>query len=245
MKIVIKIILLVGVLGYLIFCISMLSRDEEKRICIGTEIIIKDYTDPNFVDITFIKELLNMVQKPIKGRPLKEIDIKNIERVIQASPYIDSTICYYTPENLMCIQVFPRKPIIHVISNSDEGYYMDINGNDMPTDRFHLDLCLATGDINNKYAKEHLIQIAAYINTHTPWNTEIQQVHVKSPKHIELIPLTGEHIIVIGEPTNIKEKLDKLSVFYEEGLDKAGWNKYSIIDLNYSDQIVCTKKNKK
>lgn len=245
MKIVIKIVLLVGVIGYLIFGICSLSRDEEKRICSGVEILINDSIYPNFVDVQFIEELLTLTKKPVKDIPLKQIDIKYIEHFIQTNPYIDSAICYYTPENIMCISVFPHKPILHVVSDSGENYYMDKNGNEMPSDRFHLDLCLATGKINKEYAREHLTEMASYINTHTPWNTEIQQLHVKTPKHIEMIPFTGEHVIVLGEPTNIEQKMNKLSIFYKEGLNKAGWNKYSIINLNYDNQIVCTKRNKK
>jgi cell division protein FtsQ len=244
MKIVIKIILLIGVLGYLIFGIARLSGDEDKRICSGVEIIIKDSIKPNFIDKSFVKELVLQTQTQIEGTAIKDINIKFIEEFIQESPYIDSTICYYTPDNLMCIAVFPRQPVLHVMSDAGENYYMDINGNQMPTDRFHLDLCLATGDITREYAHEKLVGIAEYINTHKPWNTEIQQIYVKNPKHLEFIPLTGEHVIVIGEPTDIEEKLNRLRIFYEEGLNKAGWNKYSIIDLNYADQVVCTKKKK-
>lgn len=131
------------------------------------------------------------------------------------------------------------------MSDNGEKYYMDINGNDMPTDIFLQDLCLATGDISKEYAKEHLVQIAVYVNTHAPWNKEIQQIHVRSPKHIEISLSTGSHTVVLGEPTDIQGKLNRLQNFYEEGLNKVGWNKYSIIDLNYADQIVCTKKQKK
>lgn len=243
MKIAIKIILLVGVLAYLVFGIARLSRDEDKRICAGTEIIIKDSTSTNFVDARFVEGLIAETEKPVKDTPIRQIDIKYIEQYIQASPYIDSAICYYTPENIMCIRVFPRKPVLHVMPDNGENYYMDMDGNDMPTDLFHLDLCLATGNITKEYASEHLVQIASYVNTHSPWNTEIQQIHVKNDKHIELIPLTGDHVIVIGEPMDIEDKLNRLTIFYKEGLDKAGWNKYSIIDLNYADQVVCTKKN--
>lgn len=242
MKIAIKIILLVGVLAYLVFGIVNLSRDEDQRICIGTEIIIKDSTNCRFVDENFVEGLIVKTKKSIKNTPIRQIDIKYIEQFVQASPYIDSALCYYTPNDIMCICVTPRKPVLHVIPDTGDSYYMDMSGNDMPTDLFLLDLCLATGNISKEFAKEHLVQIASYVNTHSPWNTEIQQIYVKTPKHIELIPLTGEHVIVIGEPTNIENKLNRLSIFYKEGLDKAGWNKYSIIDLNYANQVVCTKK---
>ena len=60
--------------------------------------------------------------------------------------------------------------------------------------------------------------------------------------NVELIPLVGEHIIYLGSPTNIQNKLDRMKKFYTEGLNKAGWNKYSMVNLEYDNQIICKKK---
>lgn len=245
MKIVIKIILLTGVLAYFVFAISSLSRDEDQRICSGVEILLKDSTNNDYVNTRFIKDLLEQAKTPIKGVALKNINIKNIEDHLKKSPYIDSVICYYTPDNLMCIRISTRMPVIHVMPENGESYYMDINGNTMPTNVFLLDVCLATGNISKKYAKEKLLDLATFINNQTPWDKEIQQIHVRNEKHIELITLTGDHTIILGEPIDIADKMERLSVFYKEGLDKAGWNKYRTINLNYADQVVCTKRNKK
>lgn len=244
MKILIKIILLTGIIGYLVFAFAKLSHDEDQRECIGTEIILED-SIANFVNRQFVEQLIVQSKCPIQGRNIKDIDIRTIEASIQNNPYIDSVACHYTSTNLLCIRVLPRRPVLHVISDNGEKYYMDINGNDMPTDVFLQDLCLATGNISKDYAKEHLVQIADYVNTHAPWNKEIQQISVRTPKHIEIILSTGSHTVVLGEPTDIQGKLNRLQNFYEEGLNKVGWNKYSIIDLNYANQIVCTKKQKK
>lgn len=245
MKIVIKIILLTGVLAYFVFAISSLSRDEDQRICSGVEILLKDSTNNDYVNTRFIKDLLEQAKTPIKGVALKNINIKNIEDHLKKSPYIDSVICYYTPDNLMCIRISTRMPVIHVMPENGESYYMDINGNTMPTNVFLLDVCLATGNISKKYAKEKLLDLATFINNQAPWDKEIQQIHVRNEKHIELITLTGDHTIIFGEPIDIADKMERLSVFYKEGLDKAGWNKYRTINLNYADQVVCTKRNKK
>lgn len=244
MKILIKIILLTGILGYLVFAFANLSHDEDQRECIGTEIILED-SIANFVNRQFVEQLIVQSKCPIQGRNIKDIDIRTIEASIQNNPYIDSVACHYTSTNLLCIRVLPRRPVLHVISDNGEKYYMDINGNDMPTDVFLQDLCLATGNISKDYAKEHLVQIADYVNTHAPWNKEIQQISVRTPKRIEIILSTGSHTVVLGEPTDIQGKLNRLQNFYEEGLNKVGWNKYSIIDLNYANQIVCTKKQKR
>ena len=39
----------------------------------------------------------------------------------------------------------------------------------------------------------------------------------------------------------MEEKFNKLEIFYSEGLNYVGWNKYSIIKLDYNGQVVCEK----
>lgn len=243
MKIAFKIILLVGVVGYLVFAITTMSRNDGKRICQGTKICIEDTTADNFADSGFVASLLSASRVQIKGLPIRDIDINGIDSIIKGCPYVDSVVCYYTPEDIMCIKVIPRKPILHVMADNGECYYMDSQGNTMPSDRFPLDLCLVTGNVTKQFAKEHLLDVARFISTHDPWDKDIQQIHVKSPKHVELIPSVEGQTIVIGEPIGIEDKMKRLSAFYDECLNKAGWNKYSIINLNYADQVVCTKKH--
>lgn len=245
MKIAIKIAMLLGVVGYLIFAITKMSRNDNQRICQGTRICLEDSMNHDFVDSQFVAGLLSSGNTQIQGQLIRDIDIKGVEESLQDCPYIDSVICYYTPEDLMCIMVTPCRPILHVMADNGEDFYMDGKGNDMPTGHFALDLCLATGNITRQFAKEHLLDIADFINTHAPWNKDIQQIHVRSPKHIELIPSVKGQTIILGEPVDIENKMKRLAAFYDECLSKAGWNKYSIINLNYADQVVCTKKYRK
>ena len=41
-----------------------------------------------------------------------------------------------------------------------------------------------------------------------------------------------------------RKKMDRLKKFYKYGLSQAGWNKYSYIDLEFDNQIICKKKKK-
>ena len=40
----------------------------------------------------------------------------------------------------------------------------------------------------------------------------------------------------------IKKKLDRTEKFYRYGLSKVGWNKYSYIDVEFDNQIICKRK---
>lgn len=76
------------------------------------------------------------------------------------------------------------------------------------------------------------------------WNNQIEQIHVTPTQELELVPRVGDHIVFLGKPKEIKDKLEKLKAFYVKALNKVGWNKYSRINLEFSNQIICTKKEK-
>ena len=41
------------------------------------------------------------------------------------------------------------------------------------------------------------------------------------------------------------KKLERLRKFYRYGLAQTGWNKYSRISVEFDNQIICKKTNKK
>jgi cell division protein FtsQ len=58
---------------------------------------------------------------------------------------------------------------------------------------------------------------------------------------VELTPTVGNHQIILGKIADYRENLNKLQLFYEKGLAEVGWNRYSVINLKYKNQVVCTK----
>ena len=70
------------------------------------------------------------------------------------------------------------------------------------------------------------------------------------------MPRVGDQIIYIGQlpETNrpdkrkqlvteyINRKMDRLEKFYKYGLSQAGWNKYSYINVEFDNQIICKKR---
>ena len=59
---------------------------------------------------------------------------------------------------------------------------------------------------------------------------------------IDLIPRVGNQIIHLGTTENYEGKLRNLEAFYDKVLPEVGWNKYSVINLEFKDQIVCKKR---
>lgn len=245
MKTAIKLILLVGIAGYLVFAVSQFAQQTEEIVCEGVSIEISDSLQNVFITENDIQKILTKHKFSPKGLKLSDINIKQIEEVLQNNPYINEVQCFFTGQGLLRIKVVPQQPILHIISANGEDYYLNSTGDAMPIGEINIDLCIATGHISKKFAKESLLPLAQYILNQKFWNQLTEQIHVTETMNIEIAPRVGEHIIQLGCIDNFKEKLQRVEYFYKHGLPKVGWNKYKTINAAFKDQIVCTKKAKK
>ncbi|MBO7119755.1 MAG: cell division protein FtsQ [Bacteroidaceae bacterium] len=245
MKTVFKIFLLLAVVGYLVFAVLKFGGEAEDRTCEGVRVEIIDSIPDGFITADYIRSLLTKNKISPQGMKISAINLEQIEQLMLEESHIENASCYYDAASRLCIKVIPQQPILHVISQKGEDYYLSSTGLTMPTASFNVDLCVATGNVTKKFAAEHLLELARFIHDDLFWSEQIEQIHVVSPDEIELYPRVGQHVIELGSEDGYKEKLNRLRLFYKEGLERVGWNKYKRISLAYDGQVVCTKSNSK
>lgn len=96
-----------------------------------------------------------------------------------------------------------------------------------------------------------LINFVKYIEEDSFWSAEIVQIVASTMSNggleLELIPRTGTHRVLFGEVGStelVEDKLDRLLLFYQNGLKTLGWDRFSTISVKYKGQVVCAEKNK-
>lgn len=245
MKTAIKIFLLLAVVGYLVVAIWKFGGQAEDRTCEGIRVEIIDSIPDGFITDEYVRSILTRNKISPEGMKISEVSLEQIEQLMLEESHIERASCYYDVAGRLCIKVVPQQPILHVISQKGEDYYLSSTGLSMSTGTFNVDLCVATGNITKKFAAEHLLEFARYIHDDLFWSEQIEQIHVVSPEEIELYPRVGQHVIELGSVNGFQEKLGRLRTFYREGLERVGWNKYSKISLAYDGQVVCTRANSK
>jgi cell division protein FtsQ len=95
--------------------------------------------------------------------------------------------------------------------------------------------------VKNSILKD-IYHLVNYINADDFWSAQIDQIYVDGNNEIDLIPRVGNQLVHLGTIENLKGKLRNLEAFYVKVLPAVGWNKYSLIDLEFKDQIVCKKR---
>ncbi len=83
--------------------------------------------------------------------------------------------------------------------------------------------------------------MAKYINAHPFWSAQIAQIEVAPSGTFELVPVIGNHIIRIGTADHLREKLDRLFVYYNQVASKTGFDKYPVLDVQYAGQVIGSK----
>lgn len=75
------------------------------------------------------------------------------------------------------------------------------------------------------------------------WSAEVVQLVATGgegkPLQLAMIPRSGRFTVDLGTTERLEKKLDDLLLFYHEGLDNIGWDKYRRISLRYDGQVVC------
>jgi cell division protein FtsQ len=253
-----KILLIVPLL-YLIIIPVYLASSSNAKPCSGIIVNIKDSSDYHFVTK---RQLINLVygnNNRVIGKKLKDISTFNIENRIKVLHELKTAEVYVTIDGALHVYADQRNPIMRVMPNDGGDYFVDDQGfvfrrRNLYTPRLHIvegnititgsmldSLSVLDTCIKHSVLKD-MFSFVNYINGDNFWSAQIDQISVEDNNEIDLIPRVGNHLIHLGTFENYKGKLRNLAAFYDQVLPEVGWNKYSTINLEFKDQIVCKKR---
>ncbi|WP_036910574.1 cell division protein FtsQ/DivIB [Prevotella sp. FD3004] len=230
--------------AYLLLAITAFNRPDVKATyCSEVKIDIEESEVEGFLNVDEIKRILSQDHLYPLSQPMQAICPRKIEESLHKSPFVEKAECHKTQSGHVCIRIQQRLPVVRVMADNGENYYVDSHGNMMPETRYVTDLIIATGHISRKYAQGILTQVAKIVLQDNFWKNQVVQINVLPNGSMEIVPRVGDHIIYLGLPNQVEKKLERMRKFYLYGLNKAGWNKYSYISVEFNNQIICKKRN--
>jgi cell division protein FtsQ len=258
MKRLIRILLLIPVL-YLFAVPVYYAISSSHKLCSGIVISIADSSDYHFVTK---RQLLNLAygnNGKILGQPLNKVSENDIENRINVLRELKVAEVYTTIDGTLHLYVDQRNPIMRIIPDEGGDFFIDEDGflfrkRNLYNPRLHIvegninitpamldSVSILDTMIKNTILKD-VYHFVNYINDDNFWSAQIDQIYVDSRDEVNLIPRVGNHLIHLGTFENYKGKLRNLEAFYDKVLPEVGWNKYSSINLEFKDQVVCKRK---
>ena len=227
------------------------NRKQRAHVCREVLIGIRGSGDKFFIEKA---DVLKMIELTANGSLLKRsvtaFDLSRLEKTLERSAWIKNAELYFDSKDGLHVLVDEREPIARIFTVEGASFYMDSSGHRMPLlDKITARVPVVTGFTDAKKwgasgmtLLAQVKEVAGFVYADKFWNAQIGQIDITRDGSFELIPVIGDHIIKLGEGTNVEEKLNRLHVFYKQVLSKAGFNKYAALDIQFDGQVVAVHK---
>ena len=245
-------------LGFVLL-IAAMSEKEKKLPCRAISPHVLDSARTKFVTEQDVQDLLFKTEGNLLGMPLRRINTKKIEKDLTRNPYIKRIEAYKDINGTLHIDVVQRNPMVRIYRPGTYGFFVDDQGYILPFSyNYPVHILVATGNITvpshissyktiwelpDQSRMKDIYSLACYIDSIPFWKAQIEEIFVNKEGDYTLTPRVGSHAIILGNISDYKKKFKKLYLFYTHALNNLGWNRYTTINLNFKNQIVCTKRN--
>ncbi|MBE9489831.1 MAG: hypothetical protein IMY67_06020 [Bacteroidetes bacterium] len=231
----IKLVLALG-LAFFLFAFSM-HRNAVRKV---SNPMIQFKGDQNlFITHETVSKLLIQNQEGIKNVPKETLDLNLLESALNSNQMIKSAEVYISINGVFTVDVEQKKPIARVSTNA--SYYIDDDGFYMPlSSNYSARVPLVTGYVE-KNSLENVYIIANKIYQDEFLRRNVIEIHLNENKTMYLRIRQCNFKVQLGSLHQIDKKMNNLKAFYQKALKEKTLNNYSIVNLQFDNQVVCTK----
>ncbi|MFT3910131.1 MAG: hypothetical protein QM737_11940 [Ferruginibacter sp.] len=238
-------------------CLALLVaavHTKEIRHCKGLDIHIHGVSNNFFIDESDVKNIISSyVGDNITGMEIEGFNLVSMEKELKRDVWIKNAELFFDNNEVLQANVEEREPIARIFTPGGSSFYIDNSNMILPlSDKLSARLPVFTGfPTENKVltkADSNLVKdinnISTLIQQDAFLMAMIDQVDITPQRTFEMVPKVGDQTIIFGDATNAEQKFKKLELFYRKVMLKYGWNRYSVINLQYKGQVIGKLKGK-
>ncbi|MGZ5246502.1 MAG: cell division protein FtsQ/DivIB [Flavitalea sp.] len=226
-------------------------KQKKAKTCRGYDIEINGADEGMwFVDKQDIIDVLTeRGTKRLRDRKLIEFDLKALEKEISEQVWISAAQLFFDNSGVLKVKVTERQPVARIFSVDGGSYYVDSSTMILPlSDKTITRLPVFTGfpvvrgklKGSDSLLMRDIVTLSRYIRKNNFWNAQIAQLDIKG-NEFEIVPVIGNHLVEFGDATDHEAKFNRLKIFYKQVLANSGMDKYSLIRLQFKEQVVAVK----
>ena len=161
-----------------------------------------------------------------------EFELNKIELVRKSDVFVDVN-------GTMVVNIQQRKPIARFLNNK---FYLDEDGLVMPKSKYYsARVPVIKGYTKTQDQLDLIYKISSYIKNDKFLSQSATEILIDSNSNFS-IKLRGYSFkILIGQLNNLDLKIKNFKAFYINASTNQILNKYSVINLQFDNQVVCVK----
>ena len=248
--------------GTLLVCVLtgayFLGAGSRKPIrCKGISITVTDSAMNRFISSREIKRFLDEeLECSYIGVQIDSINLTRIEEILDAKSAILKSEAYTTKDSMLNVTVTQKKPLVR-FQKGTKGFYAVEDCTLFPLQSTYTSHVMVVDGyiplkIEHGYRGEpdteagckwlhDIVELVKYIDKSKTWKSKIVQITVLEDSDLVLVPREGQERFLFGQACDIKDKFEKMELYYKSIRHKKGEEAYRTIDLRFEGQIVCRK----
>ncbi len=221
----------------LLFAFS--SSKNTVRIVESVNIEFVDNKYP-FLTEENVSKLLIQKNGRVTGVRKEILDLNELEIALNENPIIKNAEVYMSVNGKLTARIEQKNPIARV--NTNASFYIDDGGSYMPlSSNYSARVPLVTGRIE-KNKLDNVFKVARKVYDDQILSKYVTEIHQNDNKTISLKLRQNSFKVYLGEVNRLDKKFSNLKAFYQKALKDKTLNTYSIVNLQFDNQVVCTKK---
>lgn len=192
-----------------------------------------------FITEEAVSKLLIQSYGDIKNMPKETLALNVLERALNSNPMIKTAEVYVTVNGTLTAKIEQKRPIARVSTNAsyyidDEGFYMPLSSN------YSARVPIVTGHVE-KNNLENVYAVARKVEQDDFLKKNVIEIHQDVNKVIYLRLRQCHFLVQLGSIDFLDKKINNLKAFYQKSLKENTLNNYSKVNLQFDNQVVCTK----
>ncbi len=244
---VIRCVLSLILIGYLAWALIWVNRMAASEVCAGIDVnVLHSPTSRDFVTPAEVKSLLSEWKLDSTDIPLQTIDTRRIEESLEAIDNIEHANVERLADRRLRLTVTPMQPVARIFDQRGLSYYINRQGKRLTANaRFRLDVPIVTGTFDSVRTPVSLLPLINRISRDSAWNAIVSHVSVEpGSRDVILVPMIRGHVINLGDPDDLDDKLKRVMLMYHKVMPVKGWNYYDTISVKWRGQVVATRRQK-
>lgn len=227
------------------------ARQEQKR-CRKVVVKLDKVDGHQFLsrrDVTGY--LTNEGSDPVVGETFDKVDLRKLEQRLRRHGLVKNCQVSRDLMGNLVVSIEQPRPLARLVSYGNDqrfigGQYISEEGRLFPISMNHtVRVPLLSGGFFAKHrilsdsSSRGIMDLLKRIRKDAFWQAQITEIDVNEQGAVTMWSTYGKHRIELGAPINLELKFKKLKLFYKSVLSVTGWDRYSRVNVQYRNQIVC------
>lgn len=231
----IKLIVLLVLAGVLF---SFTQQRNDARKLKGMTVEFTDENSP-FITLEAVNKLLIQNIDSVTSIPKEKVVLKEMESRLLENAMVRDAQVFVTVDGKLGAKIEQRNPIMRVAGSPN--YYVDEDGKKMPLSKvFTARVPLVTGTSKTNFAE--LAPIVLRIREDNFMNRSVVGIHKNVDGSIVLKLRKQAFKVRFGKLNDIDRKFTNFKAFYQKAKNDKILADYTLVNLEFGNQVVATKK---